>query len=163
MVPRLLAQNSRRPGAQGITLLCDSPLTLQYIYKAYGLIELDRYLNTPFARPPEQRWLSLYSWFSKILAHFARLPYPRSAPQSRANGLKSTVFSSRLTQPYHYYHPNTKSCSASRTAPTLYYLTSPSILLPIRYADNFYKRAGRGGYIVLSHLLRGMDQEINRV
>ena len=36
-------------------------------------------------------------------------------------------------------------------------------LLPIRYADNFYKRAGRGRYIVLSHLLRGMDQEINRV
>ena len=42
-----------------MTLLCDSPLTLQYIYKAYGLIELDRRLNSPFTRPPEQRWLLL--------------------------------------------------------------------------------------------------------
>ena len=36
--------------------------------------------TTTFTRSLEQRWSSLYSWFSKILAHFARLPYPRSAP-----------------------------------------------------------------------------------
>ena len=52
-----------------MTLLYDSPLTLQYIYKAYGLIELDRYLNSRFTRPPKQPWLLLYSWFSKLLAH----------------------------------------------------------------------------------------------
>ena len=63
-----------------MTLLCDGPLTLQYIYKAYGLIELDRRLNSPFTRPPRQRWLLLYSWFSKILAHFARLPLPPERP-----------------------------------------------------------------------------------
>ena len=78
-----------------MTLLYDGPLTLQYIYKAYGLIELDRRLNSPFTRPPEQRWLLLCSWFSKILAYFARLPYPRSAPQNSdflaPMVLKSTV------------------------------------------------------------------------
>ena len=78
-----------------MTLLCDSPLTLQYIYEVHGLIELDRRFNYPFTRAPEQRWLLLYSWFSKILAHFARLPYPRSAPQNSdflaPMVLKSTV------------------------------------------------------------------------
>ena len=64
-----------------MTPLCDSPPTLYYIYKAYGLIELDRCFNPPFTRPPEQCWSLLYSWFSKILAHFARLPYPQSAPE----------------------------------------------------------------------------------
>ena len=62
-------------------LLYDSPLTLHNIYKAYRLIEPDRRFNSPFTRPPEQRWLLLYSWFSKFLAHFARLPDPGAPPK----------------------------------------------------------------------------------
>ena len=90
----------RRPGSSRMTLLCDSPPTVQYIYKAYGLIELDRRLNSPFTRPSEQRWLLLCSWFSKILAHFARLPSPRSAPKTSdflaPMVLKSTVMCPRI-------------------------------------------------------------------
>ena len=48
-----------------MTLLYDSLLTLYCIYKAYGLIELDRCSNPPFTKPTEQRWLLLYSWLSK--------------------------------------------------------------------------------------------------
>ena len=46
------------------------------IYKADSLIELEEPVNSPFTRPPEQRWLL------QNLAHFARLPYPRSTPQN---------------------------------------------------------------------------------
>ena len=80
-----------------MTPLCDSPLTLQYIYKAYGLIELDRRFNSPFTRPPEQRWLLLCSWFSKNWTHFARLPYPRRDPQN-SDFLAPMVLKSTVTR-----------------------------------------------------------------
>ena len=62
-----------------LILSVSTPSHVELRNKVYSLIKLDEPVNSPFTRPPEQRWLLQCSWFSKFLAHFARLPYPRSS------------------------------------------------------------------------------------